>query len=64
MAKARDILKTKVQRFRKEIKAAAKRRREDGQLSYDQKIALLKKNIMNVPYHVFGCHKQCSSLGG
>lgn len=64
MAETCKILKGNIHRLIKEIKAAAKRRREDSTLPYKKKIDLLKKGILNVPHHVFGIHTQISVFGG
>jgi len=34
--------------------------RKESNLQYNEKVALLKQDIMNSPYHVFGNHNGCA----
>lgn len=48
--------------MRIEILNASKRRRENNRLSKADKLDLLLEDIINVPSHTFGNHKECAKL--
>ena len=57
---AREIIKGKIETLRKEIITAAKLRNSED-VSHAEKTENLRRDIIDIPYHVFGEHEKCQS---
>lgn len=57
----RDILAASIRRLRTAIDTAAKYRRTNPPVDYDEKCVLLRKDILNSPSHVFSDHSNCEA---
>lgn len=53
------LLVSRVERLRAVIKAV-KYRKQQNNISYEDSVKMLKKDIVNSPNHVFGEHENCS----
>ena len=58
----RNIIKSNILTIRKEVEKAAELRRKE-QRPQHCKIIELQKDILNIPNHVFGEHKECEARG-
>lgn len=59
----RKIVKDNIVPIREEVKNAAAVRREENHSDVRHKARELQKDILNIPSHVFGEHKQCKERG-
>jgi len=55
----RQILKYRLRKLRSGVTMAIQYRMNQN-YAHNEKVNLLKKDIMNGPYHVFGLHTNCS----
>lgn len=57
---SRNLLKSNLERMRISIFCAIKKRSSDDTLTLTTKQILLKRDLINTPFHVFGNHANCS----
>ncbi|XP_029173197.1 uncharacterized protein LOC114942073 [Nylanderia fulva] len=62
LIQVRNVIKNKILEIRKEITEAAALRRQERQPQHRQAMEL-QTDILNIPRHVFGDHKQCKERG-
>lgn len=53
-------LEGKILKFRRAVASAVKYRKSQEDITFNEALALLKKDIANVPYHIFGHHANCA----
>ena len=59
----RNIVKNNILNIRKEVEKVAEIRRKEKGMSQHNKAIELQKDILNIPNHIFGDHKQCEARG-
>lgn len=55
----RKILRDRLRKLRSAVTMAVQFRMKQSNFSHNEKVNLLKQDIMNGPYHVFGSHNNC-----
>ena len=59
---ARNLIKTNINKIRERVEEVIDLRIKEAK-PWEQKIDELRKDILNVPSHIFGEHKECKELG-